>query len=176
MWKRGRSPILHALAVLSVFAGCRSAQMTSGTTRALFPPDTPHEFSDDPRQCKTNEDCADGMPCQRGLCANLYFRDEVDQGDDAFNPGCHFSCSDPLCTQNRLFESGDRCADHITLLEWTDRTCHDDMDLFTTDCVEACRTEDPPFDHGVCISVINACGPGMPSAKCYCYNDPYPQP
>ena len=160
------------LCLLALAGACGHPEAVDRAKRSAFPPGTPHDFADGAQLCESDGDCPNGLPCQRGLCANLYYQDEVDQGDDVFNPGCHFSYSDPACTQNRMFHSGDLCRDHVTLLEWVDNGCHDDMDLFTTNCNLVCQTARPRFDRGVCINVVNICGPGLLSARCFCYNLP----
>jgi len=171
-----RHSLRFALLLLTaiLWMACARQEAAYKYAQAVFPPGTPHEFAANATICQTDADCIEGLPCQRGLCANLYYRDEMDQGDDPFNPGCHFDYADAACTRNKTFFDGDRCRDHIILLEWVDRTCHDDMDLFATDCDDLCKLLQPPFDHGVCITILNHCGPGNHSAKCNCYNDPVP--
>jgi|GEM_PF-3175966 len=163
--------VLLAVALIAL-SGCSRETESDRISLPIFPPDTPHAFATETPFCEPGTKCPNGLPCQRGLCANLYFRDEVDKNDDPLNPGCHFSYSDPQCTQNKTFEAGDRCRDHLTLLEWVDNQCHDDMDLWETDCDLLCKTGKPKFDHGVCVSTLNSCGPGNHSARCHCYNDP----
>ena len=172
--RNGLRIALLPLLIVVLCVSCAREEVADRIGPPVFPPGTPHGFDANATICKTDADCIDGLPCQRGLCANLYYQDKADQGYDPFTPGCHVDYADAVCTQNRTFYEGDRCRDHIVLLEWTNQGCHDDMDLSTADCDELCKGQEPPFDHGVCISILNACGPGNHSAKCHCYDDPAP--
>ena len=124
--------------------------------------------SDLPARCGTAEDCGPGIACNSGRCAQVYWIDDTDAGDDVWTPGCHWQFSDAACTQDRSFYKGDYCEEERTdiLQEYTKRPCHSDPDRKRYDCDLECRRK-----YGVpgeCVTVQNACGEGNPSAKCVC--------
>jgi hypothetical protein len=100
-----------------------------------------------------------------------WYRDEVDNGDDPFFPGCHRYYSDPVCTADMTFFAGDKCLSATSLEEYYDTTCHrhrqrDGRDIkpYTgiSDCNALCFPQT-----GTCVTFQNACQPGD-SAACVC--------
>ena len=85
------------------------------------------------------------------------FKDEVDNGDDARTPGCHYSYPDSKCLGTKTFRAGDSCTGNI-LHEWTNSDCHVPRDVVDHDCIKEFG--------GPCITVPDACGPGKASAYC----------
>jgi hypothetical protein len=100
----------------------------------------------------------------------IYFIDGTDAGDDPFTAGCHWKFTDPACTQNRQFHSGDFCSGekNLNLYEWTSQVCHPPQgDMKFYDCDAECkRLRKAP---GHCESVAKACGADA-SARCVCEN------
>lgn len=122
-----------------------------------------------PARCETAEECGPGVACSAGLCAQVYWIDDTDKGDDIWTPGCHWRFSDAACKQNRAFHSGDFCEDEKKsdiLEEYTNQVCHTAADRKRYDCDRECKRK-----HGVpgdCVTAKDACGKGNPSAKCVC--------
>ncbi len=115
--------------------------------------------------------------CWGGVCVgtnqppqgSAYYKDDTDNGNDAFNAGCHWSYSDAACSQNKTFSAGDQCFPNgMDLREWTDQNCHPFMPLDVQ--IHYCDAEciNAGFQNGSCVTVPNHCGPGNDSAKCVC--------
>lgn len=99
--------------------------------------------------------------------AALFFKDEVDGGNDPFNAGCHRRYSDPACSEDRQHHDGDGCYNRRDLWEWTDRKCHGPrQDIQRYDCDLECRRKGAAA--GTCVWVPNHCGAGLFSARCEC--------
>jgi hypothetical protein len=101
-----------------------------------------------------------------------YFRDEGDGGDDPLAGGCHYKFTDPACTLNKRLAYQDECLDRVTLLEWTDTTCHSalPLDTKTYDCDAECIVRG--FRLGRCSYRNTGCplsGGGLPPAQCICW-------
>lgn len=95
------------------------------------------------------------------------FRDEADDGDDPFHPGCHWGYTPGTdCSEGQYFIQGDICLSG-ELREWYDTTCHaQDADYTYYDCNKLCMEEGLPG--GKCVPVADACGRGLDSAVCEC--------
>ena len=122
--------------------------------------------SDRPVECGTAEDCGPGIACNSGRCAQVYWIDDTDAGDDIWKPGCHWQFSDAACAHDKSFYKGDSCEKEEILHEYTNLKCHSDPDRNRYDCDRECQRK-----YGVpgeCVTVADACGAGNPSAKCVC--------
>lgn len=98
--------------------------------------------------------------------ASVYFQDDTDAGDDPFTAGCHWSYSDPACTDDKSFLSADGCYNKRDLWEWTLQKCHGPTgDVKRYDCERLCRAEGHAT--GICEPVAEVCD-GRPSARCRC--------
>ena len=130
---------------------------------------SPHAIPVYAERCTSHPDCASGLLCEMGFCVSAYYRDENDGDDNYLIPGCHYSYPDAACAANdpnRQFFAGDVCEDRFVILEWFDRTCHQDMDRTRYNCDQECKALQKGA--GICVPVPNACGPGNHSAKCEC--------
>ena len=116
--------------------------------------------------CDDRDDCFyRGGECLRRQGVVLLKKDESDDGDDVFTPGCHYQCTDPACGQGATFLAGDACLSATQIAEWTQSRIHDSC-LSVYDCQGECRRHGKPG--GTCKAVPDRCGPGLASAACFC--------
>jgi hypothetical protein len=117
-------------------------------------------------KCTTREECGSGLNCENGFCAQAYWQDDTDNGDDIWTPGCHWQFTDKACSLNKTFYKGDYCTDETHLEEYTDQKCHTDPDRKSYDCDQECKKIGKIG--GKCVTVKDACQKGNDSAKCKC--------
>jgi hypothetical protein len=117
-------------------------------------------------KCVTPEDCGARVNCVDGACAQAYWKDDTDGGDDIWVAGCHWQFTDNTCTQGKSFYKGDYCTDGTHLQEFTDATCHTGKDRKSYDCNEECKKIGK--SEGSCVTVPSACGTNNDSALCKC--------
>ena len=116
--------------------------------------------------CDDQDDCFyRGGECLRRQGVVLLKKDEADDGDDVFTPGCHYQCSDPACAQNVTFLAGDACLTDTKIAEWTQSRVHDSC-LSVYDCQAECRRHGK--GGGTCKAIPDRCGAGQASAACFC--------
>ena len=116
--------------------------------------------------CDDRDDCFyRGGECLRRKGVMLLKKDEADEGDDVFTPGCHYECADPACAQNTSFLAGDACLTATQIAEWTQSRVHDSC-LSVYDCPSECRRHGK--GGGTCRPVPARCGAGRDSAACFC--------
>lgn len=116
--------------------------------------------------CDDRDDCFyRGGECLRRQGVVLLKKDEADEGDDVFTPGCHYACTDPACGRSATFLAGDACLTATQIAEWTQSRVHDSC-LSVYDCQVECRRHGK--GGGTCKSVPDHCGPSLASAACFC--------
>jgi hypothetical protein len=116
--------------------------------------------------CDDRDDCFyRGGECLRRKGVVMLKKDDADDGDDVFTPGCHYQCPDPTCGAGATFLAGDACLTGTQIAEWTQSRVHDSC-LSVYDCQAECRRHGKPG--GSCKSVADRCGPGLASAACFC--------
>jgi len=116
--------------------------------------------------CDDRDDCFyRGGECLRRKGVVLLKKDEADEGDDVFTPGCHYECVDHACAQNTSFLAGDACLTPTQIAEWTQSRVHDSC-LSVYDCQAECRRHGKAG--GTCKPVPERCGAGRASAACFC--------
>jgi len=117
--------------------------------------------------CDDRDDCFyRGGECLRRQGVVLLKKDENDEGDDVFTPGCHYQCTDPTCAEgSATFLAGDACLTGTQIAEWTQSRIHDSC-LSVYDCPTECRRRGKPG--GTCKTVSDRCGAGRSSAACFC--------
>lgn len=116
--------------------------------------------------CDDRDDCFyRGGECLRRKGVVLLKKDEADEGDDVFTPGCHYECTDPACAQGATFLAGDACLTATQIAEWTQSRVHDSC-LSVYDCQAECRRHGKAG--GACQAVPERCGAGRASAACFC--------
>jgi len=116
--------------------------------------------------CDDREDCFyRGGECLRRSGVVLLKKDEADDGDDVFTPGCHYACADAACAQGATFLAGDACLTGTQIAEWTQSRIHDSC-LSVYDCQAECRRRGK--GGGTCKAVADRCGAGRASAACFC--------
>jgi hypothetical protein len=158
-----RTTSVALLAVIALGSCQRTGPAEDGNGRR------PHAISVGAERCTSHPDCSSGLVCEMGFCVNAYFQDENDGGDNYEIPGCHYSYTDAACAANdpnRKFFAGDVCEDRFVILEWLDRTCHEETDRTRYNCDEECKAMGK--GGGFCVPVPDACGPGNHSARCEC--------
>jgi hypothetical protein len=173
---QGREPrarcffLLFFLAAMAGVVGCRKKPPLPppSSTRPQHP-----ACALDPGRCqRLCEGCDDRTDCfyRGGECLRrsgvvLLKKDEADEGDDVFTPGCHYECTDPGCAQNAVFLAGDACLTATQIAEWTQSRVHDSC-LSVYDCQAECRRHGKAG--GTCRPVPERCGAGRASAACFC--------
>lgn len=104
------------------------------------------------------------------MCNQCRWKDTVDGGNDAFNPGCHqYFQGNAACAGAGTYYSPDICNSPTLLSEWTDSTCHAGapLDRVQIDCDKLCK--DNGKLGGRCVTVQKVCDGGKkPAAKCEC--------
>lgn len=105
---------------------------------------------------------------------SYYFKDTVDNGNDALTAGCHVEYLTNACDKRQVIGvSGDRCLSKASIDEYTNnQTCHEHntnttpADISSLNCSEVCGSRG-----GRCETVSNACAIGSvtsDSARCVC--------
>jgi hypothetical protein len=103
---------------------------------------------------------------QQGESTWGHFVDRVDNGDDPWNGGCHYKCSDPDCSAALEFWGSDWCV-ASDLQEWTNSGPHGaESDIKRYDCDQECKEKG--FEGGRCEQVENVCDGVRPSSRCAC--------
>lgn len=167
---RGRClQLIVALAVLAGVAGCHKKPPPEPSPARPQHPACALDRARCQRLCEGCDDQADcfyrGGECLRRKGVVLLKKDEADEGDDVFTPGCHYECADPACAQNTTFLGGDACLTATQIAEWTQSRVHDSC-LSVYDCQAECRRHGKAG--GTCRSVPERCGAGRASAACFC--------
>lgn len=162
------------VAVLAGLAACRKKPPSAVSTTAAASTHPAHPACALDRArcerlcqgCDDRDDCFyRGGECLRRQGVVLLKKDDTDDGDDVFTPGCHYQCSDPACEQNVTFLAGDACLGDTKIAEWTQSRVHDSC-LSVYDCAAECRRHGKAG--GTCKAVPERCGAGRPSAACFC--------
>lgn len=111
---------------------------------------------------------------QKTPAKSYYFRDTVDNGNDAGTAGCHVEYLTSACNNRQVVGvTGDSCLSEQSINEYTNnRTCHrhdnrtSPADISAINCSEYCGSRG-----GHCETVDNACnvrGITSNSARCVC--------
>ena len=107
--------IITSFNVTAVICGNGICEYWAGETELSCPEDCYEDYEDEEGEfregspCETDDDCADGLKCEYGICTKLGFNEECTSDDDCISG----SCINGRCTKPSLWQGIDKSKDQM---------------------------------------------------------------